>query len=59
VQDDGIGFDPSRQKGIGLLGMEERVRHLGGSMRLQSSPGKGTVLFIRLPFAEMPVEDAI
>jgi signal transduction histidine kinase len=56
VQDDGIGFDPSREKGIGLLGMEERVRHLGGSMRVQSSVGNGTVLSIRLPVVAMPVE---
>jgi signal transduction histidine kinase len=30
VQDDGIGFDPAQEKGMGLLGMEERVARLGG-----------------------------
>jgi signal transduction histidine kinase len=52
IADDGIGFDPRKEKGIGLLGMEERVQHLDGAMLVESSPGKGTVLFIRLPFAK-------
>jgi|SRR5579871_6107050 len=54
VQDDGVGFDPSQEKGIGLLGMEERVTRLGGVVLLKSSPGRGTVLSIRLPFAAAP-----
>ena len=33
VQDDGSGFDTARVRGMGLLGMEERVRHLGGTFR--------------------------
>ncbi len=52
IEDDGVGFDPRKEKGIGLLGMGERVQHLGGAMRVESSPGSGTVLFIRLPFAQ-------
>ncbi len=31
IEDDGKGFDPSRTKGMGLLGIEERVSHLGGT----------------------------
>lgn len=49
IEDDGRGFDTGRQKGMGLVGMEERVRHLGGSFEVQSRPGAGTVLSISLP----------
>jgi len=51
VQDDGIGFDPSREKGMGLLGMEERVERLGGLFSIESKPGNGTVLSILFPLA--------
>jgi signal transduction histidine kinase len=51
IQDDGVGFDPNQEKGIGLLGMEERVTRLGGRVHLKAQPGHGTVLSIRLPFA--------
>jgi signal transduction histidine kinase len=51
VKDDGIGFVPSTSlgKGLGLVGMEERVRELGGSMMLQSVQDAGTILRVRLP----------
>jgi signal transduction histidine kinase len=49
IEDDGRGFDAQRQKGMGLVGMEERVRHLGGTFDIHSSPGAGTVLNISLP----------
>jgi len=49
VQDDGIGFEPSREKGMGLLGMEERVERLGGRFSIESKPGNGTVLWIHFP----------
>jgi signal transduction histidine kinase len=44
VVDDGRGFDRGAQKrgGLGLLGMEERVREIGGSVDVGSSPGTGT-----------------
>src|ERR1019366_4588619 len=32
IQDDGRGFDPERTRGLGLLGMEERVANLGGTL---------------------------
>jgi signal transduction histidine kinase len=51
VQDDGSGFDPQRVRGLGLLGMEERVRHLGGSFAIDSHAGRGTRLDITLPIA--------
>jgi signal transduction histidine kinase len=48
VEDDGTGFDPARTRGMGLLGMEERVRQLGGRLEVKSEPGKGTVLAFTL-----------
>lgn len=54
VQDDGVGFDPRREKGMGLLGMEERVEQLGGSFSIDSSPGHGAVLSILLPLPDAP-----
>jgi signal transduction histidine kinase len=49
VEDDGRGFEPSRTRGLGLLGMEERVSLLGGSFRVTSEPGRGTVVWAELP----------
>jgi signal transduction histidine kinase len=37
---------------MGLLGMEERVTHLGGSFAVDSHPGQGTALRIELPLPE-------
>ncbi len=44
VQDDGVGFDPENNKGLGLLGMMERVSGLGGRFHIESHPGRGTIL---------------
>lgn len=55
VEDDGKGFEPRRlqagdaQRGLGLVGIQERVTTLGGTFRLESSPGKGTRLSVELP----------
>jgi signal transduction histidine kinase len=54
VQDDGSGFDPERVRGLGLLGMEERARHLGGTFQIDSRPGRGTLLRVTLPLAAIP-----
>jgi signal transduction histidine kinase len=51
VEDDGTGFDPKRTRGLGLIGMEERVKQLGGRMEIQSNPGGGTRLRVTLPLA--------
>jgi len=55
VHDDGKGFDPRRQRGMGLLGMEERVGHLGGTFAVQSQPGHGTTLRVKLPVVKVAV----
>ena len=50
VVDDGIGFDVERRKpGLGLRGIQERVRDLGGQVEIRSVKGAGTSLLIRLP----------
>jgi signal transduction histidine kinase len=51
IEDDGKGFDSKTVRGMGLLGMEERVTHLGGTFRVNSRPGKGVKLRIELPLA--------
>jgi len=52
IRDDGKGFDPQRQRGMGLLGMEERVTFLGGTFTVESEPGQGTALHVNLPLAQ-------
>jgi signal transduction histidine kinase len=51
IKDDGKGFeaDTERPKGLGLVGMEERVRELGGMVQVSSAPGRGTLIEVRLP----------
>ena len=51
VEDDGHGFDAGRVRGLGLVGMEERVTHLGGAFEVQSRPGAGTKIAAELPLA--------
>ena len=51
IQDDGKGFNPSEGRGMGLLGIEERVTFLDGTFLLDSAPGRGTLLSIALPLA--------
>ena len=53
VEDDGRGFDqapaPGPTGGLGLLGIRERATLLGGTADLESAPGLGATLFVRLP----------
>lgn len=51
VEDDGHGFDAGRVRGLGLVGMEERVTHLGGAFEVRSRPGAGTKVEVELPLA--------
>lgn len=54
VQDDGKGFNVAREKGLGLLGMEERVTGLGGEFKVRSEPGFGTLVAVGLPLEQVP-----
>jgi signal transduction histidine kinase len=51
VEDDGGGFEPgdARDGGLGLAGMRERVALVGGRLRVESAPGKGTTLAAEVP----------
>ncbi|RME73021.1 MAG: GAF domain-containing protein [Chloroflexi bacterium] len=56
VEDDGIGFDmvevlksPDKQRGLGLMGMQERIELLGGHLDIDTAPGYGTQILIQLP----------
>jgi signal transduction histidine kinase len=49
VQDDGRGIDPLAPKGLGSLGMKERVEGLGGDYALESERGRGTCLRVVIP----------
>jgi signal transduction histidine kinase len=59
VDDAGLGFDPESQDQpgsghLGLLGMQERIRLLGGALQIRSSPGQGTVVEATLPLVQPP-----
>ena len=49
IEDDGKGFDPTRARGLGLIGMNERVSQLGGVFKVDSDPQRGTRLRVDLP----------
>jgi signal transduction histidine kinase len=51
ITDDGAGFDLKRTRGMGLLGMAERVKRLGGTIEIESQPGSGTTVRSELPLA--------
>ena len=58
IEDDGRGFDPASispddrtLRGIGLIGMRERVEMLGGRLRIDSAPGQGTRVRVDVPVA--------
>ncbi|MEW6568663.1 MAG: sensor histidine kinase [Chloroflexota bacterium] len=60
VADNGRGFDPARVGSEthtwGLLGMEERVHLLGGTMKPETAPGYGTMVEVTLPY---PLETGV
>ncbi|MBN1886649.1 MAG: GAF domain-containing protein [Thermoflexales bacterium] len=63
VEDNGRGFDtlvrslsqvPGQLRGIGLLGMQERLELLGGRLEVESEPGQGTRLVAHVPWKGVP-----
>jgi GAF domain-containing protein len=57
IHDDGVGgANPAR--GSGLVGLRDRVEALGGSIKINSSPGQGTYVAVRLPFLPDECEGA-
>ena len=54
IEDDGGGVDPAekrRSPSLGLLGIEERARRLGGSLSIETAAGSGTKLLVRIPLS--------
>ncbi len=58
IEDDGCGFDVEGlwgacggQRRMGLLGMKERTALVGGTLNIESAPGAGTTIFVRIPLA--------
>ncbi len=56
IEDDGKGFNVEKQSkirkdgsGLGLIGVRERVIIIGGTVEIESDPGKGTGVFVRIP----------
>jgi signal transduction histidine kinase/DNA-binding NarL/FixJ family response regulator len=61
VEDDGSGFDTGIQASaargkLGLLGMRERVTLAGGTLEIESTPGVGATIFVRVPLKQEPAE---
>jgi two-component system, NarL family, sensor histidine kinase NreB len=62
VEDDGRGFDAEAvasshdQRGMGLTGMQERMALVGGEIEIESTPGKGTTIFARVPISAAMVQ---
>ena len=55
IKDNGVGFDlnaKSPKKGLGLASMRERVRLVGGTIKLQASPGAGVSIAVIVPVPE-------
>ncbi|MBX3282959.1 MAG: PAS domain S-box protein [Acidobacteria bacterium] len=58
IEDNGKGFEiptgdaAKQKKGFGLVGMRERASLIGGSFDIESTDGKGTTAFVRVPLAE-------
>ena len=55
IEDDGKGFDPAEPHSdaqLGLVGMRERAHLVGGSMTVESSPGRGTTICVSVPLPE-------
>ena len=52
VEDNGRGFQPGQERdGLGLVGIRERVACVGGKLNIESEPGSGTTLVVRIPAA--------
>jgi signal transduction histidine kinase len=55
IDDDGVGFDLAEvereraRRGLGLIGIRERVAQLHGTLRIETAPGRGTCVTVELP----------
>lgn len=61
VEDDGRGFEGEKafavgEKGLGLIGMRERVMLVGGTLEIESHPGEGATVAVRVPLTNFHVK---
>ncbi|MDX1410903.1 MAG: PAS domain S-box protein, partial [Nitrospirales bacterium] len=56
IKDNGLGFNvhalPAEKKGLGLIGMQERIRLIQGTLTLESYPGEGTEICASIPLPQ-------
>jgi two-component system sensor histidine kinase UhpB len=57
IRDDGIGFRPEEPRGLGLRGIQERLDVSGGSMTMETAPGRGTLMTVEVPHDADPRGD--
>jgi len=62
IEDDGRGFEtgaaaPQSANGFGLVSMRERATLVGGELEIDSTPGAGTSIFVRVPLPAVPASD--
>ncbi len=57
VEDDGKGFDARSERGMGLMGIEERVKQLGGAIEVDSDARRGTALRVVFPLRRAAPEE--
>ena len=59
IEDNGVGFDPQNYPNdhrIGILGMQERAKQLGGRLTIESDRGQGTSIFVEIPLSDHELE---
>jgi PAS domain S-box-containing protein len=62
IRDDGTGFNTERSDraaGIGLIGMRERIRLVGGRLLVKSEPMRGTEIFVEIPVSDATHETEV
>lgn len=53
IEDDGKGFDPTnRPRGLGMIGIQERIEEMNGVLKIVSAPGSGAKLSVTIPLAK-------
>lgn len=56
VQDDGVGFEPDERGSGGMVNMQDRLGASGGTLRVESAPGRGTTVHGTVPVAQVAAD---
>jgi signal transduction histidine kinase len=57
VRDDGCGFDAGRPRGLGLIGLSDRLATVGGTLAITSGTGRGTTVRVLIPVDQGELDD--